>query len=81
MRDMDNIINLPADAEAYRLDRSACDNLPDAPKSHWICGECPQCAAPLVANMYYVGGRGFLYVHECWRSLDAAPTCLYRKVL
>ncbi len=51
------------------------------PKPEWIRGVCPACGGPVVSNCYYVGGKGYFCIHECWGSLAAAPTCSYRKVL
>ena len=51
------------------------------PKPEWTRGTCPQCGAPVVANAYYVGGRGYLCLWECWQSLGETPACTYRKVL
>ena len=53
----------------------------DRPRPEWTRGVCPDCGGVVVANSYYIGGRGFLVVHECWNSLPAEPTCTYRKVL
>ncbi|MGI4790375.1 MAG: hypothetical protein ACRYFS_16170 [Janthinobacterium lividum] len=50
------------------------------PKPEWVRGVCPDCSAPVVANSYYCGGRGFIVIHECWNSLPAEPTCTHRKV-
>ena len=69
--------------EAVQSVRQAYDG-PTAdgqPKPEWTRGECPQCSAAIVANCYYVGGRGYLTVWECWNSLGDAPSCGYRKVL
>ncbi len=51
------------------------------PRTEWVRGTCPACGGAVVANMYYVGGRGYLCVHECWNSLSEPSTCTYRKVL
>ena len=51
------------------------------PLEEWIRGVCPQCEGKLVSNVYYVGGKGYICVWECWNSLRAEPTCSYRKVL
>jgi hypothetical protein len=59
----------PASAEAGR------------PDPQWVRGRCPECGDDLVSNLYYVGGKGYLIVWECWASLGDAPGCRYRKVL
>lgn len=51
------------------------------PKPEWVRGVCPNCAGPVVSNCYYVGGRGYQCIYECWHGLSAEPTCTYRKVL
>ena len=63
--------------------RQAYDSpTPDGqPKPEWTRGICPRCGDQLVANSYYVGGKGYLIVHECWASLGETPSCTYRKVL
>ena len=53
----------------------------DAPDPAWVRGVCPQCGSLLVSNCYYVGGRGYLIVHECWESLGDAAACAYRKII
>jgi hypothetical protein len=61
--------------------RQAYDGDTDRPRPEWVRGLCPQCGEPLVSNCYYVGGRAYLVVWECWASLQAKPTCNFRKVL
>ena len=69
--------------------RQAFDGQRDRPKPEWIRGICPQCGDDLISNCYYVGGRGYLVVWECWNSLgqdargvpDEERTCRYRKVI
>lgn len=53
----------------------------DRPLLTWVRGTCPTCKNPVVANSYYVGGKGYQIVHECWESLGENPTCNYRHVL
>jgi hypothetical protein len=55
--------------------------LNNPPRPEWVRGVCPQCGAPVVSNSYYVGGKGYWIVWECWLSLGANPSCKYRKVL
>ena len=54
---------------------------PERPAPQWVRGKCPLCQDDVVSNCYYVGGRGYLILLECWGSLGAVPTCDYRKVL
>ena len=75
---MDTITETNAAVQSVR---QAYDGTPDQPKPEWVRGVCPQCAGPVVANAYYVGGRGYLVVFECWHSLGENPTCGYRKVI
>jgi hypothetical protein len=75
---MDHIIETGAAVESVR---QAFDAETDRPRPEWVRGTCPVCGEPVVSNCYYVGGRGFLVVWECWASLCPAPTCDYRKVL
>lgn len=51
------------------------------PKEEWVRGTCPECGDVLVSNCYYVQGKGYLIVWECWSALADEPTCAYRKVL
>ena len=51
------------------------------PDPEWVRGRCPECGDDLVSNLYYVGGRGYLLVWECWGSLGEDPQCRFRKVL
>jgi len=51
------------------------------PLPEWCRGKCPQCGDDVVSNCYYVGGRGYLIVWECWSSLFMNPTCNYQHIL
>ena len=51
------------------------------PNEEWVRGRCPECGDDLVSNLYYVGGKGYLLVWECWDSLKENPQCEYRRVL
>lgn len=53
----------------------------ERPEPEWVRGVCPRCGEELVSNSYYVGGRGYLVLWECWGSLVKDPTCDYRRVL
>lgn len=55
----------------------------ERPDPDWVRGRCPLCGDELVSNAYYVGGKGYLIVWECWASLGepAERTCDYRRVL
>ena len=75
---MDTILETNAAVESVR---QAFDGSSERPRPDWVRGTCPQCGAELVGNAYYVGGRGYLLIHECWASLGPTPTCTYRKVL
>ncbi len=69
-------------AEPVQSVRQAYDGPAEGqPRPGWTRGTCPACGGAVVANMYYVGGRGYLCIHECWESLGTHPTCNYRKVL
>ena len=61
--------------------RQAWDGSSDRPRPEWIRGSCPDCGELIVCNVYYVGGKGYMTIWECWASLGTAPTCSYRKVL
>lgn len=61
--------------------RQAHDGHSGQPKPEWVRGECPQCGGPVVSNCYYVGGKGYLCVYECWGSFGDRPACSYRKIL
>ncbi len=75
---MDTILETNAAVESIR---QVFDGSSDRPRPEWVRGTCPQCGDALVSNAYYVGGRGYLCLWECWGSLAATPTCNYRKVL
>ena len=51
------------------------------PDPQWVRGVCPECGDDLVSNLYYVGGKGYLLVWECWSGLGERPACCYRRVL
>ena len=61
--------------------RQAFDGRSDRPNPEWVRGVCPHCGDELVANCYYVGGKGYIVAHECWSSLGETPTCTFRKIL
>ncbi len=75
---MDTILETNAAVESVR---QAYDGTSERPRPEWVRGTCPQCGDELVANAYYVGGKGYLCLHECWSSLGDSPSCAYRKVL
>ena len=45
------------------------------PNPFWVVGHCPSCAAPLVENEYYSGGRGFYLLTQCWNALLEPAQC------
>ena len=53
----------------------------ERPDPGWVRGRCPACGDDVVSNSYYLGGKGYILVWECWSSLGKAPTCDYRRVL
>jgi hypothetical protein len=53
----------------------------EAPDPEWVRGTCPACGAALVSNSYYIGGKGYILVWECWERLGPSPSCDYRRVL
>ncbi len=75
---LDIILDTNAAIESVRQTNET-DN--GRPRPEWIRGKCPQCGEDLVSNCYYVGGRGYLIVWDCWASLRESPACSYRKVL
>jgi len=75
---MDTILETNAAVESFR---QAHDHHNDRPRPEWVRGICPQCGDELVSNCYYVGGRGYLVVWDCWTSLRDSASCTYRKVL
>lgn len=46
-----------------------------------VRGRCPSCGDPLVSQLYYVRGKGYLIRWECWRSQGDSPSCDYQVVL
>lgn len=75
---MNTILETNAAVESVR---QAYDGTTNLPNPEWVRGVCPQCGESLISNCYYVGGRGYLVVWDCWASLNENPTCSYRKVL
>ncbi len=75
---MNTILETNAAVESVR---QAYDGTTSRPNPEWVRGICPQCGESLISNCYYVGGRGYLVVWDCWASLYENPTCSYRKVL
>lgn len=75
---MDTILETNAAAQSVR---QAVDETSNLPRPEWVRGVCPMCGNVVVSNCYYVGGRGYVLVGECWNSLSETPTCTYRKVL
>lgn len=53
----------------------------ERPDVSWVVGSCPCCGESMVSNCYYIGGKGYKIVHECWASLGEKPTCSYRRPL
>jgi hypothetical protein len=53
----------------------------DRPDQEWVRGRCPLCDEVTVSNAYWVEGRGYILVWECWGSMADPPTCDYRRVL
>lgn len=53
----------------------------ERPDTDWVRATCPSCGSEIVSNAYYVGGRGYVIIWECWESLGEAPTCDYRRRL
>lgn len=51
------------------------------PDPQWVRGDCPKCKAPLVSNLYYVGGKGYIIRWECWESLSIDGVCDYVYVV
>jgi hypothetical protein len=51
------------------------------PDPEWVRGRCPMCGEDVVSNCYYVGGKGYIIIWECWASLGETPRCDYRRVL
>jgi hypothetical protein len=60
---------------------SGQDRKQERPDPGWVVGSCPHCGEDVVSNAYYVGGKGYVIVWECWGSLGEEPTCDYRRVL
>lgn len=75
---MDRLLETNAAVESIR---QSYDGTSDRPHPDWVRGTCPQCGDQLVANAYYVGGRGYLVCWECWSSLGENPSCQYRRII
>lgn len=80
MNTLDTILETNEAVQSVRqvYDKPTADG---QPKPEWVRGVCPQCGSPVVSNAYYIGGRGYLTVWECWASLGETPACTYRKVI
>ena len=74
---------LVAEADALKNDVVAAPRQTEdgRPNPEWVRGRCPSCGDDLVSNLYYVGGKGYLLVWECWDSLKENAQCGYRRVL
>lgn len=44
-------------------------------------GACPKCGHVLISNLYWVEGKGYLFLWECWNALQPVTTCDYRRTL
>ena len=53
----------------------------ERPDPEWVRGICPKCGEELVSSCYYVSGRGYLVLWECWAARQLAAGCDYRRVL
>lgn len=53
----------------------------EPPDPEWVRGTCPYCDEEVVSNAYYVPGRGYVIVWQCWSSLGDHPTCTFRRIL
>lgn len=55
----------------------------ERPDRDWVRGKCPACGEDVVSNCYYVGGRGYIILWQCWASLgpEGEVTCNYQRVL
>lgn len=51
------------------------------PDPQWVRGLCPLCGAPVVSNLYYVGGKGYLNRWECWNGTGMNDSCDYKRVI
>lgn len=51
------------------------------PDPKWVRGKCPECGDDLISNLYYVGGKGYVIMWECWGGMGDPPTCTYRRRL
>jgi hypothetical protein len=63
-----------AEAEKKQLDEKR-------PKARHVRGNCPECGAVLLSNLYYIEGKGYLLIWECEAGLMEEPTCTYRRVI
>lgn len=64
-----------------RMTDAAPERKTERPDREWVVGICPCCGEQVVSNSYYVGGRGYVLVNECWSSLGEVQLCDYRKVV
>jgi hypothetical protein len=70
--------NTLREAVTVNAPKAVTDGRPDP---QWVRGRCPECGDDLVSNLYYIGGKGYLMIWECWNSLGENPRCTYRRVL
>jgi hypothetical protein len=70
--------NVTGEGQTVHAPTLTSDGRPDP---QWVRGRCPECGDDLVSNMYYIGGKGYLVIWECWGSLSEQPGCTYRRVL
>jgi hypothetical protein len=68
-----------ADGETVLI--SGHERRAERPEPEWVRAQCPCCGEDVVSNAYYVGGKGYLIVWECWNSQAGGSACDYRHVL
>jgi hypothetical protein len=51
------------------------------PPKEVVRGLCPMCGGEVIANLYYVQGKGYILMYECVGSLREEQVCDYRRVL
>ena len=66
---------------AGHLPRPGVPQYAPQPRKEWVVGTCPLCGSPVVRNSYYVGGKGYLLVEECWEALSFPARCTHRQLL
>lgn len=78
---MPNLFDAPVVPPAPAAPVHPVEGKDERPDPKWVRGRCPDCGEDLVSNLYYIEGKGYLCVWECWSYRREDSECTYRRVL